>query len=48
MIRHFDFQEAQELIYTKEILTAEEAEVCFQINSEVDKEDYDLRSEMGY
>ena len=70
MTRHFDFQEAQELIYTKEVLTAQEAEVCFQIipamakeylfhnfwndtylnlnvYSEVEKEAYDLRREMG-
>ena len=70
MTRHFDFQEAQELIYTKEVLTAQEAEVCFQmipamakeylfhntwndtylnlnVYSEVEKEAYDLRREMG-
>jgi hypothetical protein len=33
MTRHFDFQEAQELIYTKEVLTAQEAEVCFTNNT---------------
>ena len=70
MTRHFDFQEAQELIYTKEVLTAQEAEVCFTIipamakeylfhhtwndtylnlylYSEVEKEAYDLKREMG-
>lgn len=70
MLKHYDFQEAQELMYNKEVLTAEEAEMCFQIvpamakeylfhhswnntylnlkvYSEVEKEAYDLRKEMG-
>ena len=71
MIKHYDFQEAQELMYNKEVLTAEEAEMCFQkvpamaieylfhnswnntylnlnVYSEVEKERYDLRKELGY
>ena len=70
MLEHHDYQEAQELFYTKEVLTAEEAKMCFQIvpamakeylfhhswnntylnlkvYSEVEKEAYDLRKEMG-
>ena len=31
MLQHPDFQQAQELIYTKEVLTAEEAQLCFQL-----------------
>lgn len=31
MLKHHDFQQAQELIYTKEVLTAEEAQLCFQL-----------------
>jgi hypothetical protein len=31
MLEHYDFQEAQELIYNKEVLTAKEAEICFTI-----------------
>ena len=34
----FDFQEAQELIYNKEVLTAEEAEICFTIIPTMAKE----------
>lgn len=71
MLKNYDFQEAQELMYNKEVLTAEEAEMCFQIMpamakyclfhqswnntylnlyvySEVEKEAYDLRKEMGF
>ena len=29
MLQHYDFNEAQELMYTKEVLTAEEAKLCF-------------------
>ena len=38
MLKHYDFQEAQELIYNKEVLTAEEAEMCFQIMPAMAKE----------
>ena len=38
MIKHYDFQEAQELMYNKEVLTAEEAEMCFQIMPAMAKE----------
>jgi hypothetical protein len=31
MNTNYDFQEAQELMYNKEVLTADEAEMCFQI-----------------
>jgi hypothetical protein len=31
MNNNYDFQEAQELMYSKEVLTADEAEMCFQI-----------------
>ena len=31
MLKHYDFQEAQELMYTKELLTAEEAKLCFEL-----------------
>ena len=31
MLEHYDFQEAQELIYNKEVLTAEEAQLCFDL-----------------
>jgi hypothetical protein len=71
MLEHYDYQEAQELFYTKEVLTAEEANLCFQlmpakakaylfhndwdntylnlnVYSEVEKEEYDLRKEIGF
>ena len=38
MLEHYDFQEAQELMYNKEVLTAEEAEMCFQIMPAMAKE----------
>ena len=38
MLKHYDFQEAQELMYNKEVLTAEEAEMCFQILPAMAKE----------
>lgn len=38
MLKHYDFQEAQELMYNKEVLTAEEAEMCFQIMPAMAKE----------
>jgi hypothetical protein len=38
MLKHYDFQEAQELMYNKEVLTAEEAEMCFQIVPAMAKE----------
>jgi hypothetical protein len=31
MLEFNDYQEAQELFYTKEVLTAEEADLCFQL-----------------
>lgn len=31
MLQYQDFQEAQELIYAKEVLTTEEAQLCFQL-----------------
>jgi hypothetical protein len=31
MLKHYDYQEAQELMYTKEVLTAEEAKLCFEL-----------------
>jgi hypothetical protein len=31
MLKHYDYQEAQELFYTKEVLTAEEADLCFNL-----------------
>lgn len=31
MLKFNDYQEAQELFYTKEVLTAEEADLCFQL-----------------
>jgi hypothetical protein len=31
MLEHYDFQEAQELMYNKEVLTAEEAKLCFEL-----------------
>ena len=30
MLKHYDFQSAQEYMYTKELLSAEEAQCCFQ------------------
>ena len=70
MLKHYDYQEAQELFYTKEVLTAEEGKLIYQLMpakaeeylfhntwsdtylnlylySEVEKEAYDLRKEMG-
>ena len=38
MLKNYDFQEAQELMYNKEVLTAEEAEMCFQIMPSMAKE----------
>jgi hypothetical protein len=38
MLKHYDFQEAQELMYNKEVLTAEEAEMCFQMVPAMAKE----------
>lgn len=38
MLKHYDFQEAQELMYNKEVLTAEEAKMCFQIVPAMAKE----------
>ena len=38
MLKHYDFQEAQKLMYNKEVLTAEEAEMCFQIMPSMAKE----------
>jgi hypothetical protein len=70
MMKNYDFQAAQELIYNKEVLTQEERDMCMQlipkiaeaylfhntwnntylnlnVYSEVEKEEYDLRREMG-
>ena len=70
MLKNYDFQAAQELMYTKEVLTQEERDMCMQlmpkmaeaylfhnpwdntylnlkVYSEVEKEEYDLRREMG-
>ena len=38
MLKHHDYQEAQELFYTKEVLTAEEAQLCFQLMPAMAKE----------
>lgn len=38
MLQYQDFQEAQELMYTKEVLTAEEAQLCFQLMPAMAKE----------
>ena len=38
MIKHYDFQEAQELMYNKEVLTADEASLCFQLMPAMAKE----------
>ncbi len=38
MLQHHDFQQAQELMYTKEVLTAEEAQLCFQLMPAMAKE----------
>ena len=38
MLKYYDFQEAQELMYNKEVLTAEEAEMCFQMVPAMAKE----------
>jgi hypothetical protein len=71
MLKHHDYQEAQELFYTKEVLTAKEAQLCFElmptkakahlfyhswnntylnlnVYSEVEKEEHDLRREIGF
>ena len=70
-LQHYDFQEAQELMYLKEVLTQEERDFCMQVMpkmaeaylfhnswnntylnlqvySEVEKEKFDLRIEMGF
>jgi hypothetical protein len=70
-LQHYDFQEAQELMYLKEVLTQEERDFCMQVMpkmakaylfhnswnntylnlqvySEVEKEKFDLRREMGF
>ena len=31
MLKHYDYQEAQELFYTKEVLTAEEGKLIYQL-----------------
>jgi hypothetical protein len=31
MLKHYDYQEAQELFHTKEVLTVEEADLCFDL-----------------
>lgn len=38
MLQYQDFQEAQELINTKEVLTTEEAQLCFQLMPVMAKE----------
>lgn len=38
MIKHYDFQEAQELMYTKEVLTQEERDMCMTIMPAMAKE----------
>ena len=38
MLEHYDFQEAQELIYNKEVLTAEEAQLCSDLVPAMAKE----------
>ena len=38
MLQNHDFQQAQELMYTKEVLTAEEAQLCFQLMPAMAKE----------
>lgn len=71
MLENQDFQAAQELMYNKEVLTAEEAQLCFElmpvmakaylfhhswnntylnlnVYSEVEKEEYDFRKEIGF
>ena len=70
MLENYDFQAAQELMYTKEVLIQEERDLCMDllpkmaeaylfhntwnntylnlnVYSEVEKEEYDLRKEMG-
>ena len=70
MLENYDFQAAQELMYTKEVLNQEERDMCMdllpkmaeaylfhnswnntylnlKVYSEVDKEESDLRKEMG-
>jgi len=70
MLEHYDFQAAQELMYTKEVLTQEERDLCMdfmpkmveaylfhntwnntylnlKVYSEVEKEEYDLKREIG-
>jgi hypothetical protein len=71
MLKNYDFQAAQELMYNKEVLTQEERDMCMHfmpkmateylfhhswnntylnlnVYSEVEKEEYDLRKEIGY
>ena len=70
MLENYDFQAAQELMYTKEVLNQEERDLCMdllpkmaeaylfhnswnntylnlKVYSEVEKEEYDLRKEIG-
>ena len=70
MLENYDFQAAQELMYTKEVLNQEERDLCMDIlpkmaeaylfhnswnntylnlnvYSEVEKEEFDLKKEMG-
>ena len=70
MLKNYDFQAAQKLMYNKEVLNQEERDMCMQfipamakeylfhniwnntylnlnVYSEVEKEEYDLRKEMG-
>ncbi len=70
MLENYDFQAAQELMYTKEVLNQEERDLCMDllpkmaeaylfhnswnntylnlnVYSEVEKEEHDLRREMG-
>ena len=70
MLENYDFQAAQELMYTKEVLNQEERDLCMdllpkmaeaylfhnswnntylnlKVYSEVDKEESDLRKEIG-
>ena len=70
MLENYDFQAAQELMYTKEVLNQEERDMCMdllpkmaeaylfhnswnntylnlKVYSEVDKEESDLRKEIG-
>ena len=70
MLENYDFQAAQELMYTKEVLNQEERDLCMdllpkmaeaylfhnswnntylnlKVYSEVEKEEFDLKKEMG-